>query len=129
MKEGERLVTRPEPLEMSTYLSGMFSQYGMTNARSSLAIQKLYEKGFTSYPRTDSVRISSTAFLDKTEKMIKKDFGEEMFLGLGEFKPKKRRKVTEQDAHEAIRPTKITNKPEDLKEKLSDIEYKAYSYI
>ncbi len=129
MKKGERTISRPDPLEMSTYLSGMFSNYGMSNTQASIAVQKLYEKGFTSYPRTDSIRISSKEFLDQTEKFIKKTHGEDMFISLGEFKPKKRRKESEQDAHEAIRPTDIQNTPASMAQRLDSTELKAYSFI
>ncbi len=128
-KESTRNVSRPKPLEMSSYLSGMFSNYGMSNAAASLAIQKLYEHGHSSYPRTDSIRISSKEFLDKAEKQIKSSYGEKMFLKLDDYKSKKKRKASEQDAHEAKRPTNIENTPEKLVNKISTLEMKAYKFI
>ena len=52
-----------------------------------------------------------------------------MYVKLDEYVAEKKRKVSEQNAHEAIRPTKITIKPEDLKDKISPLEYKAYVFI
>ncbi len=70
--------------------------------------QKLYEAGFITYMRTDSVNLSKTA-LDSAKTSILSEFGEKYY--------KKRTFKTKakgaQEAHEAIRPTYLENKTVD----------------
>ena len=94
--------------------------------------QKLYEgidvgnetTGLITYMRTDSTRLSEE-FIKTTFGYIKVHFGEEY---LGTVK-KGKKKDNVQDAHEAIRPTSINRHPDNVKQYLSNDEYKLYRLI
>lgn len=67
--------------------------------------QKLYEAGFITYMRTDSVNLSQTA-LSSAEKAIRKEFGDK-YCNIQNYVTKSK---GAQEAHEAIRPTYFENK-------------------
>jgi len=73
--------------------------------------QKLYEEGFITYHRTDSVNLSEK-FVDEAREYIKSTFGDS-FLPDEPRKFHTKSKVA-QEAHEAIRPTRVTVKSNDL---------------
>lgn len=87
--------------------------------------QQLYEDGRITYLRTDSTRVSDEAVTASRE-YIAKTFGEEYAAQVVTEK-KKEQKI--QDAHEAIRPTDISNTPTDLKESLSRDLFRLYQLI
>ncbi len=126
-KEKDVKIVAPKPLEMATLLMGLYNTFGMSNAQVTSVSQSLYEKGFISYPRTDSTRISSKEFIDSTTKYIENEFGSKNFRGLTQPKTNK----NDQDAHEAIRPTSIEMSPFDnsTKSDLTAQELKVYEYI
>ncbi|MEJ2347972.1 MAG: type I DNA topoisomerase [Patescibacteria group bacterium] len=66
--------------------------------------QKLYEKGLITYHRTDSTNISSTA-IKKARDFIKEEYGDN-YLPESPRIYKTKAKIA-QEAHEAIRPTKM----------------------
>ncbi|MDD4662198.1 MAG: type I DNA topoisomerase [Candidatus Pacebacteria bacterium] len=83
--------------------------------------QQLYERGYITYHRTDSLNISNEA-LKKAEEIIKEKFGEK-YYEKRVFKTKGRA----QEAHEAIRPTMQNNLKLDAKqEKLYNLIYKRF---
>ena len=99
----------------------MSSQQVMRNA------QKLYEEGYITYMRTDSVNLSSEA-INGSRNAIKSLFGAEY---LPETPPIYKSKVKNaQEAHEAIRPAGDTFKnPKDIQGKLEAQEWKLYDMI
>lgn len=64
--------------------------------------QELYERGFISYHRTDSVNLSAF-FLSDAKKFIAGEFGESYY----QFRKHKTKSRLAQEAHEAIRPTDV----------------------
>jgi DNA topoisomerase-1 len=70
--------------------------------------QKLYEAGFITYMRTDSVNLSNLA-VATAKSEIEKEFGPE-YSKVRSFKTKSK---GAQEAHEAIRPTYMSNKTVD----------------
>lgn len=83
--------------------------------------QNLYEKGYITYHRTDSLNVSSEV-LNKAEKVIKEKFGNNYYTKRI-FKTKGRA----EEAHEAIRPTFQTNLKLDAKQKkLYDLIYNRF---
>lgn len=104
------------------------------NAKKTMSIaQRLYEGielgnervGLITYMRTDSVRLSNE-FISEGKTYILNEFSEKYYRGYKDFsKPTK----NVQDAHEAIRPSKLSYTPEDVKQYLSNEEYKIYSLI
>ncbi|MFA6374635.1 MAG: type I DNA topoisomerase [Bacilli bacterium] len=121
------------PFITSTLQQEASSKYNYTSKKTMIAAQKLYEGievfnervGLITYMRTDSMRLSDE-FIENGKKYISEKFGEKYFKGYNT--PSKKGKNI-QDAHEAIRPTNLEYKPEDIKKYLSVDEYKIYSLI
>jgi DNA topoisomerase-1 len=86
--------------------------------------QQLYEMGYITYHRTDSLNISALA-LGVAKKLIVKIYGQNYY----QFRKFKIKSKVAQEAHEAIRPTYPQNTPETLKEKLSKNQFKIYDLI
>lgn len=78
--------------------------------------QKLYEEGFITYHRTDSVTLSEK-FLTEARSFVQKSYGDS-YLPEQSRRYKTKSKVA-QEAHEAIRPTRISLSSEDLKKEES----------
>ncbi len=87
--------------------------------------QNLYERGFITYHRTDSLNLSSLA-LGTAKKFITENYGDEYY----QFRRYKARGRA-QEAHEAIRPTYPDRVPDKLKirAKLDDNQYRLYDLI
>ena len=82
--------------------------------------------GLITYMRTDSTHIAASA-LAETREYIKEKFGKT-------YLPAKPRVFTKsvkraQEAHEAIRPTRIHREPAKLKKYLNDAQFKLYDLI
>ena len=99
-----------------------------------LIAQQLYEGielgpgepvGLITYMRTDSTRIAGEA-ADEALGLIRKKFGDDYALEKPRFF-KNRKKV--QDAHEAIRPTSVSNTPEEMASYLSKDQLSLYRII
>jgi len=87
--------------------------------------QQLYETGLITYHRTDSVNLSNLA-LTTTKKYIIENFGQKYWAG---FFRKYKAKGKTQEAHEAIRPTFVSQTPENIKTKLDNKQFKLYDLI
>ena len=92
------------PFTTSTLQQEASRKLGYSVSRTMLLAQKLYENGHISYMRTDSVALSDTA-LDDIQKTIKSSFGDR-YHQLRKYKTKS---SSAQEAHEAIRPTYMSN--------------------
>lgn len=113
------------PFTTSTMQQEASRKINFTSRRTMIAAQQLYEMGYISYMRTDSLRISEVAQKEARE-FIAAQYGAEFIPA----KPKQyRAKKSAQDAHEAIRPTSSVNTPEKLKSKLKPDLYKLYRLI
>lgn len=88
------------PFTTSTLQQEASRKLGYSVSRTMLLAQKLYETGFISYMRTDSVSLSETALDDITAK-IKSQYGND-YVQVRKYKNKNE---SAQEAHEAIRPT------------------------
>ncbi len=83
--------------------------------------------GLITYMRTDSIRLSSE-IVDNARNYIEESYGKNYLPS----KPKsyeKKNKKNVQDAHEAIRPTSLENKPEDIKEFLDNDQFRLYQLV
>lgn len=110
------------------------SRLGFSSQKTMIIAQQLYEglelgkKGFTgliTYMRTDSNRTSPEA-MRALRNYIQKEYGESY------ISPKERKyknKGGAQDAHEAVRPTYPTLKPEDIAHFLSKEQLRLYQLI
>ena len=120
------------PFTTSTLQQEASTKLNFTSKKTMSVAQKLYEGitlkdetvGLITYMRTDSIRMSDE-FIKSTYGYIKENYGENY---IGYVKTSKN-KENIQDAHEAIRPTSINRRPEDIKEYLSNDEYKLYHII
>jgi len=96
--------------------------------------QKLYEgieiggetAGLITYMRTDGVTLANEAVVG-IRKLINKSYGDKYLPS--EARIYKSRAKNAQEAHEAIRPTEITNTPEKLKDKLEKDYFRLYELI
>ncbi len=129
-KEKDKL-SRPV-FKTSTMQQAAVNKLGFASSKTMSVAQKLYEGidvgsetvGLITYMRTDSERVSPV-FINETFEFIKKNYGEN-YVG---FVKKTKKKETDQDAHEGIRPTSINRTPESIKKFLSNDEYKLYNLI
>jgi len=87
--------------------------------------QNLYEKGYITYHRTDSLNLSQSS-LNQAKNYINKNYGNKYWAG--KFK-KYKAKGKAQQAHEAIRPTRAPKNPSSLKSKFKDAQFKLYDLI
>lgn len=116
----------------STMQQASANKLNFPSSKTMSVAQKLYEGitledetvGLITYMRTDSERMSPV-FINETFDFIKKNYGED-YIG---YVKKTKKKETDQDAHEGIRPTSIKRTPESIKKYLSNDEYKLYSLI
>lgn len=117
--------TPPPPFTTSTLQQEAAYKLGYSSKMTMRTAQSLYEKGYITYHRTDSVSLSEK-FLKESRKYIEKEFGNEYLPDSSRmFKTKSK---LAQEAHEAIRPTKLVPSI-DTKEGLSSSHKKLYALI
>ncbi|MCB9209847.1 MAG: type I DNA topoisomerase [Ignavibacteriales bacterium] len=83
--------------------------------------------GLITYMRTDSVRLSDEIVNDARE-FISSNYGKD-YLPHKSRSFEKKNKKNVQDAHEAIRPTSLAYKPEEIKEYLDSDQFRLYQLI
>ena len=81
--------------------------------------------GLITYMRTDSLRVSNDA-LGEVRTYIDRNYGKRYLPAKARYY---RSRKDAQDAHEAIRPTSAARRPEEIREFLSDDEFKLYKLI
>ncbi|MBR5899680.1 MAG: type I DNA topoisomerase [Muribaculaceae bacterium] len=92
------------PFTTSTLQQEASRKLGFTVSQTMMVAQRLYEAGHITYMRTDSVNLSSLAIATISNE-IKQNIGEE-YLKVRNYQTKSK---GAQEAHEAIRPTYISN--------------------
>ncbi|MEP7377487.1 MAG: type I DNA topoisomerase [Chitinophagaceae bacterium] len=92
------------PFTTSTLQQEASRKLGYGVSRTMVIAQKLYENGYITYMRTDSVSLSNTALGDITN-TVKSMYGEKYH----QFRKYKNKNESAQEAHEAIRPTYMSN--------------------
>ena len=120
------------PFYTSTLTQAASTKLNFSASKTMKIAQKLYEGidignetvGLISYMRTDSTRLSED-FTKSVFAHINKNYGKE-YLG---FVKNKKAGDNVQDAHEAIRPTSIDRLPENIKDYLTNDEFKLYKFI
>ena len=119
------------PFITSTLQQEASIKLGFGSKKTMMVAQTLYEgvelkngaQGLITYMRTDSTRLSKefiTAAMDK----IENEYGKE-YKGFYRVKNDE----GSQDAHEAIRPTSLSNDPESVKPYLTNDQYRLYKFI
>jgi DNA topoisomerase-1 len=96
------------PFTTFTLLNDAHTKLGYSATKTMQLAQSLYEDGFISYMRTDSVRVSDDSITEARRYL------EENNLPLPNLPNKYSNKNGAQDAHEAVKPTSIDAKPEDM---------------
>lgn len=115
----------PPPFTTSLLQQDAFYKFGFPSKMTMSLAQSLYEKGLITYHRTDSFNLSSS-FVFKTKDYIAAKFGDSYALEKPRgFKTKSR---MAQEAHEAIRPTRLEPNPGKAN-KLTSNHKKLYSLI
>ena len=130
----ERRKNPAAPFTTSRLQQDASRQLGFSVKRTMGVAQRLYEGmeiggdgavGLITYMRTDSTRVSPDAVAD-VRKYLTKELGAKYLPETpNTFKSKK----DAQDAHEAIRPTDVSQTPESMKRYLSDEQFKLYQLI
>jgi DNA topoisomerase I len=114
------------PFTTSTLQQSAINNLGYSAKKTMMAAQKLYEKGFITYMRTDSVNLSLESMIS-ARKAIENKFGKEYALPNPRFFKNKSKNA--QEAHEAIRPAYPDKDPEALKKNLDHDQYQLYRLI
>ena len=132
IKKGEKKRTPAPPFTTSTMQQEASRKLGFPLRKTMSIAQTLYEGvkvkdrgsiGLITYMRTDSTRVSEEA-RNAAKTYIEKNYGTQY------YENRYYKKSTDsQDAHEAIRPTYVELTPEELKDSLSNDEYKLYKLI
>lgn len=93
------------PLKTSTLQQIASQKLGFGVQKTMIAAQHLYEAGFITYMRTDSLTLSQQA-QGAIKAQISQDFGDQYYVA----KQYRQKTSHAQEAHEAIRPTDFTQK-------------------
>lgn len=121
VEQSEQAKKPPEPLITATLAALAADKYKFAADRTMKAAQALYESGFITYLRTDSTRLDPSAV----------DLCRQWLQDNGYSVPKKGNTYGSskgaQDAHEAIRPTKVESTPQNVY--LSQDQQKIYALI
>jgi len=118
--------TPPPPYTTSTLQQDGARRMGLSGRRTMQLAQKLYEEGYITYHRTDSVTISDGARKQMGD-YVKKEFGEKYLAD----KPRYYKVIskTAQEAHEAIRPAKASVQSPAVSNQLGSQYGKLYEII
>ncbi|MDP2598292.1 MAG: type I DNA topoisomerase [Candidatus Liptonbacteria bacterium] len=100
--------TPAPPFTTSTLQQEAARRLGFSAKQTMVIAQKLYENGFITYMRTDSLNLAASA-LAQARAVIKDRFGEDYALASPRFYTNKSKGA--QEAHEAIRPTNLAKTP------------------
>lgn len=136
IKKGNRTKSPAPPFITSTLQQEASKKLNFQSQRTMRVAQELYEgvnlghenggvQGLITYMRTDSLRVAAEAQSAALE-YISDNYGKD-------YCPEKprvyRTKANAQDAHEAIRPSKVALDPEKIKKMLTPDQYKLYKLI
>lgn len=101
----------PPPFSTSLLQQEAINRYGFTSKMVMRLAQDLYERGLITYHRTDSFNLS-TSYVFRAKDYITATFGADYALE----KPRgyRTKSASAQEAHEAIRPTKVDRMPDEI---------------
>lgn len=101
VKKSERKKNPPPPFTTSSLQQEASRKLGFSVKKTMMVAQRLYEEGYITYMRTDSTRLSADA-KEMAKQYIMNAYGKNYYTDRV-FKTKD----SAQDAHEAIRPSKL----------------------
>lgn len=111
------------PFTTSTLQQVASQRFGWPAKMTMSIAQKLYEQGFITYHRTDSLNLAESA-LNSAKQYINENIGKNYWAGI-KYKTKDN---SAQEAHEAIRPAYADKTPESLTE-IDSRQLKLYTII
>jgi len=114
------------PFTTSTMQQDANSKLGFSAKQTMRLAQQLYEMGYITYMRTDSLNLSAK-FTAEAKNYLEKNLGKNYSLQKPRFFKLKAKRA--QEAHEAIRPTSAFETPEKLKTGFEKNQYKLYDLI
>jgi DNA topoisomerase-1 len=120
----ERTRNPSPPFTTSTLQQEASRKLGFSVKQTMSSAQKLYEEGYITYMRTDSVNLSKEA-IDKIAKFVKSEYGNS-YLNIRNYKS---RSKNTQEAHEAVRPSDVDKKGVEMKGKIGASESSLYNLI
>jgi DNA topoisomerase-1 len=107
----------PPPFTTSTLQQEAARKLGFTARRTMQSAQRLYEAGYITYMRTDSVNLSAEAVREIRETILAQFGKPALSDGVNEYKTKAK---NAQEAHEAIRPTVAAESPQKAEHDIHD---------
>ena len=134
IKMSERKIKPSAPFTTASLQRAAYSSLGFSVKQTSSLAQRLYQGvalgdqevvGLISYMRTDSTSLSADCLKD-IENYLNQTYPK---LKSAENRIYTKKIKNAQEAHEAIRPTLISNTPSKIKKYLEDGEYKLYELI
>ena len=114
------------PFTTSTLQQSAYNGLGFTSKRTMALAQQLYQSGYVTYMRTDSVYLGAKA-IESIRKLVQERFGEEYIPEKPNFYKTKSKNA--QEAHEAIRPTDFWIDSKRISSELGDSAAKLYELI
>ena len=123
------------PFTTSTLQQTASGKFGFGASRTMQIAQRLYQgidiegetTGLITYMRTDGTQLSKEAIAE-FRTLIENDYGKEYLPDNANTYSGKKAKNA-QEAHEAIRPTNILRKPDDIKKYVNPDQFKLYDLI
>lgn len=114
------------PFTTSTLQQTANRRLGFSAKQTMMVAQKLYEMGYITYMRTDSINLAEK-FRNEAGEYLKSRLGDKYLVSGGRvFKSKNK---NAQEAHEAVRPTSAAVLAEDISTKLDKNQFKLYQLI
>lgn len=135
VKKGSKKRNPYPPYTTSTLQQDASRKLGFSTRKTMMIAQQLYEGidikdegtvGLITYIRTDSTRVSEEV-VKVTKSYIIDNYGKAYSNGGKTYSNKTRKEA--QDAHEGIRPTSVLRRPENIKDSLTNDQYKLYDLI
>lgn len=125
VKKTERKKSPYPPYKTSTLQQAGANVLGFNASRTMKAAQGLFEKGYITYHRTDSLNLSPQ-FINSARKFIEKEYGKDHIPQKGIYY--KTKTANAQEAHEAVRITDVYRRP-GKSSGISGDELKIYTLI
>lgn len=114
------------PFTTSTLQQEAARKLGYSAKQTMAVAQNLYENGFITYMRTDSLNLAASA-LSQAQEIIAQEFGKQYGLPQPRYYANKSKGA--QEAHEAIRPTNLSLLPQTLKQEIDRNAGRLYDLI
>ncbi|HEX7117689.1 MAG TPA: type I DNA topoisomerase [Longimicrobiales bacterium] len=137
VKRRERTKNPPAPFTTSTLQQEAAKRLGFSAQKTMRVAQQLYEgvdlgsegaAGLITYMRTDSTRVSAEA-AGAARRLVAESFGDRYAAKGGPRLWTGKQQRGAQEAHEAIRPTDATRRPESVKPHLDADQFRLYELI